>query len=65
MFNFFHTVFDVLKTQMGAEYVEHAVQTFLNLFGQNQLTQVERFQLDFSVLDRFPQFCFAPVIVQI
>ena len=41
MFNFFHTVFDVLKTQMGAEYVEHAVQTFLNLFGQNQLTQVK------------------------
>jgi len=39
MFNFFHTVFDVLKTQMGASYVEQAVQTFLNLFGQNQLTQ--------------------------
>jgi len=39
MFNFFHTVFDVLKTQMGSHYVEQAVQTFLSLFGENQLTQ--------------------------
>ena len=39
MFHFFHIVFDVLKSQMGAAYVEHAVQTFLSLFGEQQLAQ--------------------------
>lgn len=39
MFNFFHTVFDVLKSQMGSVYVEEAVKTFLSLFGENQLSQ--------------------------
>jgi len=39
MFNFFNIVFDVLKTQMGPAYVEEAVQTFLSLFGENQLSQ--------------------------
>ena len=39
MFHFFHIVFDVLKSQMGAAYVEHAVQTFLFLFGEQQLAQ--------------------------
>jgi hypothetical protein len=37
MFHFFHIVFDVLKSQMGAAYVEQAVQTFLFLFGESQL----------------------------
>lgn len=40
MFHFFHIVFDVLKTQMGAPFVELAVQTFFSLYGQNQLTEV-------------------------
>jgi hypothetical protein len=39
MFHFFHIVFDVLKSQMGAAYVEHAVQTFLILFGERQLAE--------------------------
>jgi predicted acetyltransferase len=39
MFHFFHIVFDVLKSQMGAGYVEEAVQTFILLFGEQQLTQ--------------------------
>lgn len=39
MFHFFHIVFDVLKSQMGAAYVEHAVQTFLFLFGEQQLAE--------------------------
>ena len=40
MFHFFHIVFDVLKSQMGAAYVEHAVQTFLFLFGEAQLAAI-------------------------
>ena len=40
MFNFFHTVFDVLSAQMGSDFVERAVHTFFNLFGQNLLAEV-------------------------
>jgi len=40
MFNFFHIVFDVLKTQMGPEFVENSVQTFIAVFGQNQISEV-------------------------
>jgi len=40
LFNFFHTVFDVLKTQMGSVFVEQAIQTFLSHFGQGQLSDV-------------------------
>jgi len=40
LFHFFHIVFDVLKTQMGAQFVEQTVHTFFSLFGQNQLTEV-------------------------
>ena len=40
MFAFFHIVFDVLKTQMGADFVQQSVQTFFNMFGSSQLTEV-------------------------
>ena len=40
MFQFFHTVFDVLSAQMGSDFVETAVHTFFNLFGQNLLAEV-------------------------
>ena len=40
MFHFFLMVFDVLRTQMGAGFVEQSVQTFFSLFAQNQLTEV-------------------------
>ena len=39
LFTFFHTVFDVLKAQMGAEAVEQAIQTFLALFTKELLTE--------------------------
>ena len=38
LFAFFHTVFDVLKAQMGAAAVEEAIVTFLNLFGKDQMS---------------------------
>ena len=31
LFTFFHIVFDVLKSQMGAEGVERAIQTFFHI----------------------------------
>ena len=40
MFQFFYTVFDVLKTQMGALFVEQTVQTFFSMFGNAHLTEV-------------------------
>ena len=40
MFQFFYTVFDVLKTQMGANFVEQTVQTFFSMFGNAHLTEV-------------------------
>ena len=40
MFQFFYTVFDVLKTNMGANFVEQSVQTFFSMFGTSQLTEV-------------------------
>jgi len=40
MFAFFHIVFDVLKTQMGVDFVQQSVETFFNMFGSSQLTEV-------------------------
>ncbi len=39
LFTFFHVVFDVLKAQMGAEAVERAVLTFIDLFGKEQMAR--------------------------
>merc|ERR1711899_438521 len=38
-FTFFHTVLDVLKSQMGAESVNQVVHTVLTLFTRDQLTE--------------------------
>jgi len=51
MFHFFHIVFDVLAAQMGSEFVERAVQTFLSLFGHGLGAQVSGQQL--AVVERF------------
>lgn len=51
MFHFFHIVFDVLAAQMGSEFVERAVQTFLSLFGHGLGAQVSAQQL--AVVERF------------
>ncbi len=39
LFDFFHTVFDVLKAQMGATAVESAIQTFLSLFNKDLIVK--------------------------
>ena len=56
MFQFFYTVFDVLKTQMGAAFVEQSVQTFFSMFGTAQLTEVllqKKGPLETRVVERF------------
>ena len=40
LFAFFHTVLDVLKSQMGADAIEATIGTFINVFNKDQLTQV-------------------------
>ena len=40
LFDFFHTVFDVLKAQMGASNVEAAIQIFLSLFDKDLIAKV-------------------------
>ncbi len=39
LFDFFHSVFDVLKSQMGAQAVEGAIQTFLSFFGKDLIAK--------------------------
>ena len=40
LFAFFHTVLDVLKSQMGADVIEATIGTFINIFNKEQLTQI-------------------------
>ena len=40
LFAFFHTVLDVLKSQMGADVIEATIGTFINVFNKDQLTQI-------------------------
>ena len=37
LFSFFHVVFDVLKSQMGANNVQEAIRIFLSVFDKDQL----------------------------
>ena len=56
MFHFFYTVFDVLKTQMGAQFVEQSVHTFFSMFGSSQLSEVllqKKGVLETRVVERF------------
>ena len=56
MFQFFYIVFDVLKTQMGPVFVEQSVQTFFNMFGSSQLTEIllqKKGPLESKVVEKF------------
>lgn len=56
MFQFFYTVFDVLKSQMGAQFVEQSIQTFFSMFGSNHLTEVllqRKGSLETKVVEKF------------
>ena len=56
MFNFFYIVFDVLKTQMGAVFVEQSIETFFSMFGSEHLREViqqKKSSLETRVVEKF------------
>ena len=53
LFNFFHTVYDVLKTQMGSTFVEQSIHTFLSHFGEQQLSGVMSGGGSTTVVEKF------------